>query len=351
MSRSEVVDFIARYARASRPPLRTRTRVTRVMPVADGYRVITDRGEWLCRCLVIASGAFNSPVVPGLAAALPARLASLNTHQYRNPDQLNAGGVLVVGAAASGLQIADEIQRSGRQVTLAVGEHVRMPRLYRGRDILYWMHVTGLLDERYSEVEDITRVRKIPSPQLIGSNEKHSLDLNTLSGRGVQLVGRVTGLRGQQLQFSGALSNLVKLADLKQARLLAGIDQWIEARGLDTETPLEAPPAPTRLAASPRLDMDLGSGEIGTVIWATGFRPDYSWLQVPVLDRKGWIRHQGGVGETPGLYVMGLPFMRRRKSSFLFGADDDAREICAHLVAYLAGTLASGQAGQVCRRA
>jgi putative flavoprotein involved in K+ transport len=335
MTMPEVIDFIGGYAARFEVPLHTHTRVTEVHAAADGYRVMTDRGPWQCRCLVIASGAFNTPVVPELAAALPGDIHSLTPQQYRNPGQLADGGVLVVGAAATGLQIADEIRRSGRQVILAAGEHVRMPRTYRGRDIMHWMHATGMLDERYDQVDDIRRVRKLPSPQLIGTPQKATLDLNVLTDRGVQLVGRVAGLSSGRLQFSGSLGNVAKLADLKLDRLLSAIDLWIEAADLGAQPELPERPEPTRISASPRLELDLRSGEIRTVVWATGFRPDYTWLNVPVLDRKGLIRHEGGVADAPGLYLMGLPFMRRRKSSFLFGVEDDARAISEHLAAYV----------------
>ena len=335
MTMPEVIDFIGGYAARFEVPVYTHTRVTEVSTAADGYRVMTDRGLWQCRCLVIASGAFNRPVVPELAGALPGDIHSLTPHQYRNPGQLAEGGVLVVGAAATGLQIADEIRRSGRRVILAAGEHVRMPRTYRGRDIMHWMHATGMLDERYDQVDDVHRVRKLPSPQLIGTSGRVTLDLNALTAGGVQLVGRVAGISGRRLQFSGSLGNVAKLADLKLDRLLSAIDRWIEAGGPGAQPGPRERPEPTRISGSPRLELDLGSGEIRTVVWATGFRPDYSWLKLPVLDRRGLIRHDGGVADAPGLYLMGLPFMRRRKSSFLFGVEDDARDVSAHLAAYL----------------
>jgi putative flavoprotein involved in K+ transport len=335
MTMPEVIDFITDYARFSSAPVYTQTCVKEVVQSADGYKVVTDQGDWLCRSLVIASGAFNAPVVPALADALPDHVTSLTPQQYRNPQRLSEGGVMVVGAAATGLQIADEIQRSGRQVTLAAGEHVRMPRSYRGRDIMAWMHDTGVLDECYDQVDDIRRVRGLPSAQLIGTPEKSTLDLNTLTDRGVQLVGRVAGINGKTLQFSGGLANIAKLADLKLGRLLTAFDEWIDTHDLASEVDPAERPAPTRLDSSPRLEVNLESGEIKTVIWATGFRPDYSWLKVPVLDRKGFIKHVGGVADAPGLYVMGLPFMRRRKSSFLFGTEDDARFVAAHLADYV----------------
>lgn len=335
MTMPEVIDFIDGYARASAAPVRTHTTVTSVRRSAEGYRVITDRGEWRCRTLVLASGACNAPNVPTMATALPDCVESRTPFQYRNPEDLPDGGVLVVGASATGVQLADEIRRSGRRVMLSVGEHVRMPRVYRGRDIQWWMDAAGLLDQRYTETDDIVRARRVPSPQLVGSPERATLDLNALQQRGVELVGRLAGLRDGVLQFSGSLANHCALADLKMGRLLEGLDAF--ARSSSLADAVEPPTgfSPTAVPDSPRLSLDLGSGEIRTVIWATGFRPDYRWLEVPVVDGKGRLRHDGGVVDSPGLYAMGLTFMRRRKSSFIHGASDDARELAAHLKAYL----------------
>ncbi|MBW2422800.1 MAG: NAD(P)-binding domain-containing protein [Deltaproteobacteria bacterium] len=336
MSMPEVIDFISEYAVSISAPVETQTRVTSVRPAADdGYLVETNRGEWRCETLVIASGAFNIPLVPGLREALPRSVASWTPTSYRNPRDLEEGGVLVVGASATGLQLADEIHRSGRPVTLAVGGHVRLPRVYRGRDIQYWMDAAGVLDERYDEVDDITRARRIPSPQLVGTPERSTLDLNALSARGVRVVGRISGLRDGVAQFSGSLRNVCQLADLKMNRLLAGIDEWAVRAGIADALPEPERYEPTRIDENPRLSLDLGSGEIRSIVWATGFRPDYSWLELPVFDRKGRLRHDGGVVDAPGIYVMGLPFLRRRKSSFIHGAGDDARELSAELAAHL----------------
>ncbi|MEX0870544.1 MAG: NAD(P)-binding domain-containing protein, partial [Aquisalimonadaceae bacterium] len=195
MTMPEVIDFIRTYADQVSAPVRTGTTVTSVRPASDGYLVTTDQGNWRCRAVVIASGAFNLPVVPALAEAVPASINAITARDYRSPDRLEDGGVLVVGASATGLQLADEIHRSGRPVTLAVGDHVRMPRHYRGRDIQWWMGAAGILDQRYDEVDDIDRARRVPSPQLVGTADRSTLDLNTLTRRGVRLVGRVAGIR------------------------------------------------------------------------------------------------------------------------------------------------------------
>src|SRR3954469_11841486 len=333
----EIIAFIARYAKLIAAPVLTHTRVISVRPADAGYVVRTTGGTWLCRTVVLASGACNIATVPAFARALPPAIRSLTPMQYRNPDTLEPGGVLVVGASASGIQLAHEIHRSGRPVTLAVGEHIRAPRTYRGRDIQWWMDAAGVLDQRYDEVDDIARARKVPSLQLVGSPERRTLDLNALADTGVRLVGRLVGVGVGRLRFSGSLPNQCALSDLKLGRLLDTIDRWATDHGLDGEVPAPHRPPPTRVDGPPRLELPLGNGGIGTIVWATGFRPDFSWLEVPVLDRKGEIRHDGGGVAAPGLYVMGLPFLRRRKSALIDGAADDARDLGDHLASYLHG--------------
>jgi putative flavoprotein involved in K+ transport len=344
MTMPEVVSFIDGYAQTIAAPVQTNTKVTSLRRTDDGYSVTTDQGEWTARTVVLATGACNIPSVPPLAAALPSSLTTITPMQYRNPSQLEQGGVLVVGASATGVQLADEIHRSGRPVTLAVGEHVRAPRVYRGMDIQWWMDAAGVLDERYDEVDDIVRARNVPSMQLAGSPQRATFDLNSLTDIGVRLVGRIAGVQDGRAQCSGSLRNLCALADLKLGRLLNTVDEWATTNGLDNET--EAPHrfAPTRVEDAPPLSVDLKGGEIQTVIWATGFHPDYSWLDVPVLDRKGRVRHDGGVVEAPGMYLMGMPFLRRRKSSLIDGASDDAHDLSDHLVGYLDTQVAIGGA-------
>ena len=258
----------------------------------------------------------------------------------------------MVGASATGVQLADEIHRSGRPVTLATGEHVRMPRLYRGRDIFWWMEGAGVLDQRYDEVDDLVRARNVPSPQLVGTPQRVTLDLNTLLERGVRIVGRLGGIADGVAQFSGSLANLCKLADLKLNRLLDTFDAWADTIGLDGEV---GPPhrfAPTTAAASPTLSLDLRRGEIGTVVWACGYRPDYSWLHLPVLDRRGRVIHDGGVvSGAPGVYLLGTPFLRRRRSSFISGADHDSADLADHLVRWLARSFPPCVPGSLVSRA
>jgi putative flavoprotein involved in K+ transport len=191
-------------------------------------------------------------------------------------------------------------------------------------------------NQRYTEVDDLMRVRRLPSPQLVGTPERVTLDLNTLSAAGIRLVGRLAAVRDGQALFSGGLRNQFALADLKMNRLLGTFDEWARTHAKES---VVGPPErfePTRAPDSPPWKLDLRKGAIQSLVWATGFRPDYRWLQLPVLDDKGHLRHDGGIVDLPGLYALGLPFLRRRKSTFISGAEDDARDVVDHLAAYLA---------------
>ena len=337
MTAVELADLIDRFAARASVSVRTGTAVTSVRCTDDGYGLTTSQGEIRSATVVIASGACNRPTIPGFAPAVPGELEQLTPFDYRNAAQLPEGGVLVVGASATGVQLAAELRRSGRPVILSVGEHVRLPRIYRGRDVLWWMNASGVWGQRYEELDDLARARRLPSPQLVGTPERATLDLNALSALGVELVGRFAAVRDGYALFSGGLCNVCSLADLKLRRLLGVFDDWAQDEGLDAD--LEAPElaVPTQLARSPRLQLDLRSGEVRSIVWATGYRPDYRWLDVPVVDAKGRLRHDGGVVDSPGLYALGLPVLRRRKSTFIHGIEDDAREVIDHLAGTLAG--------------
>jgi putative flavoprotein involved in K+ transport len=336
MTMGEVIEFIEHFAKVSGAPVRTGVNVTSVRQADDGYLVTTSHGVVHSRTVVIASGACNQPAVPPLRDAVPTSVGQVTPLRYRDPAQLPGGGVLVVGASATGVQLAAELRLSGRPVTLSVGEHVRLPRTYRGRDVLWWMDASGVWDQRYDEVEDLVRARRLPSPQLVGTPERATLDLNALASMGVELVGRWAAVRDGRALFSGGLRNVFSLADLKMQRLLNTFDEWAETEGHGAEV---GPPerfAATRVPESTRLQLDLASGEIAAIVWATGFRPDYRWLDVPVVNAKGQLNHEGGVVHSPGLYVLGLPVLRRRKSTFICGIEDDARGVIEHLAGHLA---------------
>ncbi|CAN5567768.1 NAD(P)/FAD-dependent oxidoreductase [soil metagenome] len=332
MSSADVVKYLDDYRRSFSAPIHNHTSVEHVRPRATGVDVQTDQGTWHARAVVVATGSCSEPLVPAMAASLPPRIRQITSLAYRRPDQLGDGQVLVVGASASGAQIADELQRSGRQVTLAVGEHVRLPRTYRGRDIHWWMDAIGQLDERYDEVDDIDRARRLASLQLVGSPERRTLDLNALIAAGVDVVGRLARIVGRTAQFSGGLANLVANADLKQRRLLDRIDEFVTENERADELDEPTRPEATRLGTVPT---ELSLPPFETVVWATGYRPTYPWLDAAAFDRRHRVVHDGGVGAIPGMYFLGIPFMRRRKSSFIDGVGPDASELVDHVIGHL----------------
>lgn len=334
MTMPEVIGYLTDYAAAIEAPVHTHTTVTSLEEAPGGYLITTDRGAWEAPTVVLATGACGRPVVPDFATALPDDLHQVAPSGYRNPDQLPTGGVLVVGASASGLQLAEEIHASGRPVTLAVGNHARLPRTYRGMDIQWWLDSIGTLDLRYDEVSDIGAMRAAPSLQLIGTPERRSLDLGVLLDQGVRVAGRLVDAGPDHVAFARDLTATVAEADRRLARLLNRIDSWVMGSSLSAEIlppdrpePLDVPPGPEHLS--------LSASGISTIMWATGYRPHMPWLQVPVFDENGRLAHDGGVTPAPGLYALGLPFLRRRKSTFIDGFGVDAADIAAHLSRYL----------------
>ncbi len=332
MTKDETVSLLSAYGRSFAAPVHPHVIVEAVTATSNGFDVVTDQGTWSCDVVVAATGASSEPRLPAVAADIPDRIDQLTALEYRNPDQLGTGDLLVVGASASGIQIADELQRSGRSVTIAIGEHIRLPRLYRNQDIHWWMDRIGQLDERYDEVDDLNRARRLPSLQLVGSPERRTLGVGSLVEAGVGTVGKLMRIVGSKAQFSGGLANLVANADLKQNRLLDRIDEFVDEHGLDSGLPEPTRPGPTRLGGAPT---ELAMCRFQTIIWATGYRPGYSWLDRAAFDQRGRIVHDGGICALPGLYLLGIPFLRRRKSSFIDGVGPDAAELVSHLHAYL----------------
>lgn len=327
MTASEFADYLAAYAAASGAPVEGGTAVLSVQPASVGYRVETSRGIWETAVVVIATGQCDVPRVPELARRLPRWIHQMSPSEYRNPDQLPDGGVLVVGASATGVQLAAEIRRSGRAVTLSAGRHTRLPRRYRDRDTWWWLERIGVLDEATDEVSDLRRARSQPSFQLVGGPDGCTLDLGTLRDIGVRIVGRTVSAEGSTL---GLLDNLAETAGAAHAaleRLLARIDIVADASG--------APPIADAVrvldfGSSPTV-LDLGAEGIRTVLWATGYGRNYAWLKVPVLDAAGEILHDGGITPSPGLYVLGLNFLRRRRSHFIDGVGFDAEDLAQHI--------------------
>jgi putative flavoprotein involved in K+ transport len=332
MAADEVAAFLDGYARSFAAPVLGGTEVTELARSPRGYRIATSRGVFEASAVVIATGQCDRPHVPAFASGLPDAVEQITPTAYRGPEALARAGVLVVGASATGVQLAHEIHASGRPVTLSVSRHTRLPRTYRGRDIMWWLDRSGVLTERWDEVDDIERARAQPSLQLVGRPDRRAIDLGTLSEIGVRLVGRTTGVDGSQVAFADDLADRIARTDDKLRRLLERIDGFIAA-SREPAGPKETIAPLSLNSAAPCLD--LSAEGIATVVWASGYRRNYGWLKVPVLDGAGEIRHDGGLTAAPGLYVLGLRFLRRRKSSFIDGVGIDAEELSAHLLGFL----------------
>jgi putative flavoprotein involved in K+ transport len=329
MTMPEVIGFLDGYARSFTAPVETGSGVVHVSGDEDGYTVVTTRGVWEAPNVVLATGFSDRPFVPGLASGLAADIHQVTPSTYRNPGSLPPGGVLVVGASASGVQLAEELHASGRPVTLAVGRHTRLPRRYRGRDIFWWMDRMGVFDETIGHVFDAEVSRQQPSLQLVGRPDHRTIGLRELASEGVRFVGRMVAAQARRVSFDDSLVATTAAADVKLASLRRRIDDFIRSSGMgqDVEEPDTFGPSWPLAIDSSASTLDLGAERITSVLWATGFRRSYPWLQVPVLDADGEIVHTGGVTPAEGLYALGLHFQRRRKSAFIDGVGDDARTL------------------------
>lgn len=329
MTRDQVVELLQGYASKLDAPVLEHTEVTSASTDGARWTLRTNRGAFCAPSLVVATGHCQRARVPGFAASLDRGIYQLGVDRYRNPDQLPSGGVLVVGASASGIQLARELALSGRAVTIAVGSHSRLPRSYRGKDILFWLDRLGILDRTIDEMPDPGRAKHEPSLQLVGraSAAEGNLDLAVLAEMGVRIVGRLGSARGTSVTLAPDLPQTVAAADLQLERLLDRIDGHLVAQGLEQHFPATARPQPIEVSPSSPTSLDLRHEGIESVLWATGFRRTYPWLHAPAFDAAGEIRHWRGRGALPGLYVLGLQFQNRRRSSFLGGVGLDAREI------------------------
>jgi putative flavoprotein involved in K+ transport len=330
MTASRFADHLAGYAASFDAPIEEQTAVEAVRRLGDRFEVVTDRRTWRAANVIIATGWCDRPAIPPIARQLAADINQIAPRDYRNPDGLPPGGVLVVGASATGVQLADELRAAGREVTLAVGRHTRMPRRYRGMDIFWWLTRIGVLDKTIDQMPDAARARREPSLQLVGGRGHQPLDLATLQAAGVHLAGRVIAFDGHRVRLAADLPATVAVADARMARVLASIDHHIDEHGLRDEV-LDPEPTDT-VAPEPAIEsLDLRATGTTSVIWATGHRRSYPWLQVPVLDAAGELRQRRGVTPVPGLYVLGQRFQHHRSSNFIGGVGRDAAFVADHI--------------------
>jgi len=330
MTAAEVTEYFQGYADASAAPVLEDSAVTALHGADGGFDVVTTGATWRSSNVVIATGWCDQPAIPAVAGRLDPSIAQAAPSTYRNPASLPAGAVLVVGASASGVQLADELTGAGRHVVLAVGSHSRLPRRYRSMDIFWWLQRMGSLDRTIDEMPDPDAARHDPSLQLVGRPDHRPVDLATLTAARVALTGRLTGIDGHRARFAGDLAHTVAVADTRMRRVLADIDDHIAATGLSAEV-LPAEPQPTVVVDDQLDTLDLARRGITSVIWATGHRRSYPWLHLPVLDGSGEIRQYRGVTPIPGLYVLGQRFQHYRSSNFIGGVGRDATYIADHV--------------------
>lgn len=322
MSTADFAELLRGYAHGFSAPVESGVSVERMRPHGGRLEVSTDRGGWRAKNVIVATGWCDVPVVPNAAATLHPSIHSLVSDAYRNPASLPEGGVLVVGASATGAQLADELRRDGRRVVLAVGAHVRLPRRYRGADVMTWLERAGMFDRLIDDMPDPVAAVREPAAQLVGSrNESRTIDLPALASRGIELVGRLDGVDGRMAFFDTALAERVSLADRIMHHTLDRFDAFIEHSGVRASAVRR--PAPFAPPESPT-SVDLVGGDIRTVVWAAGYRRDYAWLPDRVLDAHGELRHRHGVTAIPGLMALGLRFQRTRRSNFIDGVGADA---------------------------
>jgi len=335
--RNELVAFLEDYARIFHLPIRPRTIVTGLRRTSNGrYALRTQSEEMHAKAVILASGGLSRPRVPALARRLPDDLAVSSAGHYRNPEALPKGAVLVVGSGQSGCQIAEDLLKAGRDVYLSVSKVARVPRSYRGRDILAWWKDMSFLDVKLNQLEDQS-LQSAAQPQVSGTQGGHTVSLQSLARDGAVLVGRVLDADRRVLKLDRSVRECIRFADEKSRAFKAAIDAHIDREGIEAEAPLPdpgEPPLPDLRESDEITNLDLSRAGVSSVIWCTGFDADWSWVEVDVFDQAGRPRHNNGMTEFPGLYFLGMPWLSARKSGILFGVSDDAARIVQHIRAH-----------------
>ncbi|RUU00495.1 pyridine nucleotide-disulfide oxidoreductase [Mesorhizobium sp. USDA-HM6] len=327
MGKAAFVETLEAYAGRWQAPVECGVEVLSSRRTGNGFVLDTSAGAWLAKAVVVATGHCDRPMIPIVSETRGGPLG-IHASQYRSPGELPPGGVLIVGASSSGVQIADELARAGRRVTLSVGKHTRLPRLWHGKDIFFWLCKLGFMAQRPQDLANPESALRQPSLQLAGRPDKADVDLATLQALGVELTGRVRGFADREIAFADDLTAQIAAAEAKQARLLAEIDGFAgDAR------PVRREPVAVPSVRRPRLS--LTDRSIRTIIWATGYRRSFGWLEPLALGADCELAHQGGVTSVPGLYALGFRFLRKRDSNFIGGVGADAQAIAAEISRYL----------------
>lgn len=329
MRKDEILGYLDGFKAAVAAPLHEGVAVEQVRPVAGGFLVRSSAGECLAGQVVVASGGYHAPIVPRLAERLPASVRQLHSAEYRNPEQLPPGAVLVVGAGQSGAQIAEDLHLAGRQVVLAVGDAPRCARFYRGRDVVDWLADMGYYDMPVTQHPLREGVRDNTNHYVTGRDGGRDIDLRRFALEGMQLVGPLEGVDGDSLRFRPTLGAALDHADRIYNGINASIDKHIAERGLDAPPPSVY--EPVWRPAAERETLSLAASGIGSVIWCIGFAPDFRWLQAPVFDGRGHPVHERGVTGVPGLYFIGLPWLHTWGSGRFSGVARDAAHLAARI--------------------
>ncbi len=330
MGRDEIVAYVAGYAASFGPPVREDTGVTRLRRDPGGtFEICTSRGDLTAGQVVVATGPYHRARLPRLASRLPDGIASVHSSQYRSPAALPAGAVLVVGTGQSGGQIAEDLHLAGRQVHLATGSAPRVARRYRGRDVVAWLDEMGHYDRGVDEFEDADALRLRANHYVTGRDGGHDIDLRAFAREGMRLYGRLTGISGTRAGFAPDLARNLDSADAVSEGIKDSIDAFIAGRGIAAPAEARRPPVwqPDREPG----ELDLAASGISAVVWATGFRREYSWLELPVFDGRGYPVHTRGVTSCPGLYVLGLPWQYTWGSGRFCGVGRDAAHLAEHI--------------------
>jgi putative flavoprotein involved in K+ transport len=332
--RDELVSFFEDYARSFGAPVREHTPVTSLERLSNnGYRVRTGGESIQARAVVIASGGMSRPRQPAMAQNLPDDIASLTAGSYKSPETLPEGAVVVVGSGQSGCQIVQDLLDAGRRVYLCTSRVGRLPRRYRGREILTWWREMGFMDVRVDELEN-PAVQFAAQPQISGADGGRTVSLQSLARDGATLLGRALDVDGHVLKLGRELMECIQFADEKARAFKADIDAFIQREGIDAPGPEPdpgEPPLPDLGGSDLWERLDLRQAGVSSVIWCTGFDADWDWVKVDVFDDAGHMRHRDGIASSPGLYCIGFPWLSKRKSGILWGIPEDAARIVEHI--------------------